>query len=138
MSDIGTFSTPRYGITRALPDVSYDDAILRATEALKANGFGVLTTIDVKATLKKKIDADTRPYIILGACNPKMAYHALQMEGPIGLLLPCNVVVAGDGAGGSVVSAIDPVAMFEVVGRPEISGVAHEVKAMLRAAVEAI
>lgn len=138
MSDIAPIDSPAYGISRHLAGVSFDDAVERATAALKANGFGVLTTIDIQGTLKAKLDADTRPYTILGACNPKMAHRALQAEGGIGLLLPCNVVVAGDGNGGSVVSAIDPVAMFSVVGRDDIEPIAGEVKSMLQAAIDAV
>lgn len=138
MYDIAAFSEPRYGITRHLPGVPYEQAVERATAALAANGFGVLTTIDVQATLKKKIDVDTRPYVILGACNPRMAHKALSAEGGVGLLLPCNVVVTTDGEGGSIVSAVDPIAMFEVVHRPDIEAIAHEVRGMLSAAMDAL
>ena len=136
MSTIPTYDRPKYGLTRTLEGVSYADGIARAKEALKANGFGVLTEIDVKATMKKKIDVDTRDYIILGACNPELAHRALQAEPGIGLLLPCNVVVSSDDAGNAVVSAVDPVAMFGVVGRDEVEPLAKEVRQLLENALE--
>ncbi len=105
---------PAYGHTVRLPGVSFDDARARITEALKAQGFGVLTEIDVKATLKAKLDVDFRRYVILGACNPNLAHKALSTDLGIGLLLPCNVCVWEDDRG-SVVSLIKPEAMFSVV-----------------------
>ncbi|MFW5967758.1 MAG: DUF302 domain-containing protein, partial [Persicimonas sp.] len=87
------FGDPDYGITTTLEGVGYEEAIARVTEALKEEGFGVLTDIDVRKTLKKKLDVEHRNYIILGACNPELAHEALQTEHAIGLLLPCNVVV---------------------------------------------
>ena len=125
------FGDPAYGLTRTLPGVSYTDAIERARTALAAEGFGVLTEIDVKATLKKKIDADFRPYIILGACNPALAFQALSAEPAIGLLLPCNVVVTEDDAGDAIVSAIDPVRMFDLIQQPGVEPLAREVRARL-------
>ena len=95
-------------------DLPYEQAIERVTAALKEEGFGVLTEIDVKATLKKKLDADFRKYVILGACNPPLAYRALSTELEIGLLLPCNVIVYEEN-GGSVLSIVDPVSMLGVV-----------------------
>ncbi len=125
------FGQPNYGITTTMKGVGFEEAIERTTAALKEEGFGVLTNIDIKATLKKKLDVDHRPYAILGACNPPLAHKALTAEAPIGLLLPCNVVVSVDDDGNAVVSAIDPVEMFEVVGREDIQPIAHEVKERL-------
>jgi uncharacterized protein (DUF302 family) len=113
------------GKTKRLPGVSYEDAVGRVTELLQAEGFGVLTEIDVKATLKKKIDADFRPYVILGACNPKLAHRALQADGQIGLLMPCNVVVQAEGDD-TVVSIADPQMMAEFSDAPELCTVAAE------------
>ena len=102
-----------YGFEARL-DVAYEDAIEKVTAALKTEGFGVLTEIDVKATLKKKLDADFRKYVILGACNPNLAYQALGKELDVGLLLPCNVIVYEDDDGSSVVSIMDPMKMMGV------------------------
>lgn len=127
-----TEATVDYGM-RVHLDAPYDEAIERVTEALKAEGFGVLTEIDVKATLKKKLDADFRRYIILGACNPPLAHRALTTELEIGLLLPCNVIVYEDEAGsGSVVSIIDPIIMFSAGLNPALAPVADEATARLR------
>ena len=109
----------------------YEEAIQRVTEELKKEGFGVLTEIDMKATLKKKLDVDYRPYIILGACNPPSAYKALNAELEIGLLLPCNVIVYEDN-GETVVSAVDPVVMLGVVGNPELDAIASDIQARLQ------
>jgi uncharacterized protein (DUF302 family) len=136
MTTITSFGNPTYGLTRTLKGVSYADGVERARQSLQKRGFGVLTEIDVQATLKKKIDADTRPYVILGACNPKLAHQALQAEPAIGLLLPCNVVVSEDDSGNAVVSAIDPVSMFTVVGRPDVEPLAKEVRSLLEQAIE--
>lgn len=119
-------------------DVGFDEAIRRATEALKAQGFGVLTEIDVAATLKTKIGVDFRPYRILGACNPKLAHEALTAEPDIGLMLPCNVVVQDAGAGKTKVSAIDPVASMMAVENPRLREAATHVRGLLRAAIDAI
>ena len=106
----------RYGLRVVVP-LAYEQAVERASEALKAEGFGVLTTIDVKQTLKQKLDREFRKYVILGACNPPLAYKALSAERDIGLLLPCNIVVyAGDAEGTSVVTAMDPVEALRVRG----------------------
>ena len=122
---------PSYAFSKQLDGVSVDDALERVAEALKANGFGVLTKIDVKETLKKKIDVDFRPYVILGACNPKLAHKALQGEPAIGLLLPCNVVVQ-ESEGGSLVSFADPKAMFQLVQDAPIEDVAAEARRLLQ------
>jgi uncharacterized protein (DUF302 family) len=122
-------------ITRELPDTEYDSAVSQVTERLGAEGFGVLTEIDVKATLKKKLDADFRRYIILGACNPTLAHQALTIEPFIGALLPCNVVVMERDGGGSVVFAFKPSEGFKMVDRQEVKGVADEVEARLERAL---
>ena len=130
--------TTRYGFstTVALP---YEAAVARTREELAKEGFGVLTEIDVRATLKKKLDVEFRPYVILGACNPPFAYQALQAERDIGLLLPCNVVVyAGDDAGSSVVAAMDPEAALQLAANDSIGGVATEVKARLERALRRV
>ena len=110
------YGTPTYGITKKLPAGDFDEAVDKVTAALKANGFGVLTKIDMKSTLKTKIDVDLdRPYVILGACNPKLAHKAIQSLPSIGLFLPCNVAVAVDPDDSIVVSVISPEKMFSVV-----------------------
>jgi len=124
-----------YGIEKRL-SIGYDEAVEKVTATLKDEGFGVLTTIDVKATLKAKLDADFKRYVILGACNPKLAYQALTSENDVGLLLPCNVVVY-EADGGSVVAAIDPEAMLSVTGRDDLKPLANEVKTRLARAIEA-
>jgi len=118
-------------------DLPYEQAIERVTAALKEEGFGVLTEIDVKATLKKKLDADFRKYVILGACNPPLAYRALSTELEIGLLLPCNVIVYEEN-GGSVVSIVDPVSMLGVVESPELEPVASQARARLERVARAL
>lgn len=138
MSTIPSLSSTRYSLTAKLHDVGFGDAVGLVKTALASEGFGVLTEIDVQATMKKKLDVETRPYLILGACNPPLAHQALQAEPVIGTLLPCNVVVASDDEGGVVVSAIDPVAMFEVVGRPDIEPLAREVRARLERVLGAL
>jgi len=127
--------TTDYGF-RATLNVPYEEAIEQATSALKEEGFGILTEIDVKATLKKKLDADFQRYVILGACNPKLAYQALQTELEIGLLLPCNVIVYETNEGQSVVSIVDPILMLGVVEKDELEGVANEAKARLSRVVK--
>jgi len=112
-------------------NVSYDEAIQRATAALKEEGFGVLTTIDVKETLKQKLNADFRRYIILGACNPALANRALTADLDVGLLLPCNVIVYEEN-GGSVVSIVDPLAMLSVMKNPALEPIAKEAREKLQ------
>ena len=138
MSSIPPLGTSPYTLELRLPDTPYEQAVTKVVEALKGEGFGVLTEIDVKATLKKKLDEDVRPYIILGACNPPLAHQAMSAEPNIGALLPCNVVVAAHDEGGSSIAAIDPIAMFSVIGRPELEPVAGEVKGRLERVLAAV
>jgi uncharacterized protein (DUF302 family) len=125
-----------YGMSARL-GIPHEQAVEAAKEALKSEGFGVLTEIDVKATLKKKLDVDFRKYIILGACNPPMAYKALSTELEIGLLLPCNVIVYEEGDG-SVVSAIDPIEAMAVVDNPKLKPVAEQVRAKLERVIDSL
>lgn len=118
-------------------DLPYEQAVEKTTAALKEEGFGVLTEIDVKATLKKKLEADFRNYVILGACNPPLAHQALNTELEIGLLLPCNVIVYEED-GGSVVSIVDPISMLGVVENPELDPVASEARSRLQRVIEAL
>ena len=125
----------RYGLRVELP-VGYDEAIERTTAALKGQGFGVLTTIDVQRTLKEKLDHAFRRYVILGACNPPLAERALQAELEVGLLLPCNVIVYEQRPGRSVVSAMAPLAALGIVGdNAALQSVAAEADSRLRAAI---
>ena len=127
-----------YGITRRLRGVKIEDAKARTTAALQSEGFGVLTEIDVQATLKKKLDIEVAPYLILGACNPKLAHAALEQEPGIGLLLPCNVVLAQDGDD-VLVSAASPKAMFSIVeGADGIAAIAEDAEQRLRRAIEKV
>lgn len=118
-------------------DLPFDQAVEKATAALKSHGFGVLTTIDVQSTLKEKIGAEFHPYVILGACNPKMAHQALQADDKIGTMLPCNVIVqARDGK--TEVAAIDPVASMQAVDNRALAAVAGQVREQLKAAIESL
>ena len=110
----------------------FDEAIEKVTEALKNEGFGILTEIDVQATLKKKLNVDFRPYKILGACNPPFAYEALKLEEKIGTMLPCNVIVQEQADGIIEVSAIDPVASMGAIGNPELVVIAEQVQEKLK------
>jgi uncharacterized protein (DUF302 family) len=133
-----TEQTTRYGISASIP-IDYAAAVERTREALAAEGFGVLSEIDVAATLKAKLGVDFRPYVILGACNPALAHRALTAERDIGLLLPCNVIVyAEDDPERSVVAVMDPVEALQLTGREEIRPIAEEVRERLTRALEAV
>ena len=116
----------------------FAQAVQHVTDALANEGFGVLTTIDVRATLKKKLDVDFRPYTILGACNPEFALKALESEDVIGTMLPCNVVVQDIGKGMVEVSAVDPVASMMAVKNPKLSSIASEVRDLLQQVVSGL
>lgn len=116
---------------RTTLNLGYEAALAKVTEALKAEGFGVLTSIDVKETMKKKLDVDFRRYAILGACNPPLAHRALSARPEVGLLLPCNVIVYEEGEG-TVVNIVDPLAMFQFVDAPELASVADEARQRLQ------
>ena len=131
----GRVMTYHFSKTLRLP---FEVAITRATEALKQEGFGILTEIDVQQTLKKKLDVDFRPYRILGACNPPLAYQALQAEDKIGTMLPCNVVVQELGNGTVEVSAVDPVASMTAIENPKLGTVAQTVQAKLRKVIDSL
>lgn len=117
---------------------NFEEAIDKTTEALKEEGFGVLTEIDIKATLKKKLDVDFKKYHILGACNPPSAYKALLAEGHIGLMLPCNVIVQEHEDGTVEVSAVDPVVSMQAIKNKELADVANNVRDMLKKAIDNI
>ena len=122
-------SKQQYGFGTTI-DLTVEQAIERVTAALKEEGFGVLTTIDVAQTMKQKLDVDFEPYVILGACNPQLAHQALQSVHDIGLLLPCNVIVHADGERTRVEIA-DPIAMMRIVGNDKLDAVAHEARSRL-------
>lgn len=128
--------TTHYGFSVKL-DLPYEEAVQRVTAALKAEGFGILTEIDVRATMKQKLDAEFRNYVILGACNPPLAHRALQRNLDVGLMLPCNVIVYQEG-NGAVVAVVDPIAMLDVIRDPGLRPVAEEAKDRLRRAIDAI
>lgn len=119
-------------------DLDFDQAIQRVTEALKAEGFGIISTIDVQDTLKKKIDVDFRPYRILGACNPRLAYEALSIEDKVGTMLPCNVVVQALDDGTTEVAAIDPVASMQAIANPRLEAKAAGVRDKLKKVVDSL
>ncbi len=119
-------------------NLPFDEAIERVTETLKEEGFGILSDIDVKATLKKKLDVDVASYRILGACNPPFAYQALQAEDKIGTMLPCNVIVQERGPHETEISAVDPVASMQAVDNPALEPIAVQVREKLARAVDAV
>ena len=125
-----------YGTSVTLSD-SFDDVTARVKDALAGQGFGVLTEIDVKATMKAKLDEDVDPYLILGACNPALAHRALTVEPSLGLLLPCNVIIRATEAG-TVVEAIDPMTMVQFTGNPQLQSVADEASAKISAALDSL
>jgi uncharacterized protein (DUF302 family) len=116
-------------------NIPFDEAAERVTQELKKEGFGILTDIDVKATLKKKLNVDFKKYRILGACNPPFAYRALQAEDKIGTMLPCNVIIQEHTEGTVEVSAIDPVASMQAIHNPELHDIAQEIQAKLEAVI---
>jgi len=126
----------KYGFSKAV-NLSFDEALAKVTEELKKEGFGVLTTIDVRETLKKKLDVEFPRYTILGACNPLFAYNALQAEEEIGLLLPCNVIVY-EKQGKTRVAAFDPMVMSAILGNRQMEPVVDEVKARLERVIAAM
>jgi uncharacterized protein (DUF302 family) len=119
-------------------NTGFDDAVRHTTEVLKQEGFGIITEIDVKETLKKKINVDFRNYRILGACNPTLAHKALEIEDKVGTMLPCNVVVQDIGGGRIEVAAIDPVASMQAIENPRLKAAAEEVRDKLRKVIEAL
>ena len=123
-----------YYINRVLP-VAFDEVVARTKEALKAEGFGVLTEINVQETLRTKIGVEFPRYVILGACNPSLAHEALQLENKVGTMLPCNVVVRDAGNGQTEVAAIDPVASMQAIDNPELKRAAQQVRAKLERVV---
>lgn len=125
-----------YTFHKTVP-MTFDEAVERTTEELAKRGFGVLTTIDVKATLKKKRDIDFRPYVILGACNPDFAHQALLQEGRVGVMLPCNVIVQ-ERDGAVEVAAVDPIASMSAIDNPALGGIAKQVQGLLREVIEAL
>ncbi len=125
---------PTYALTKRLASTSFEDAVRTATDALKREGFGILTEIDVKETLKRKLDVEFRRYLILGACNPALAHRALSAEPLIGLLLPCNVVIAEEDEG-TTVSIGNPREMFRIVDNPDLDNIVDELEAKLRRVV---
>ncbi len=125
-----------YGFSKNI-NMPYEKAVEKVTEELKKEGFGVLTSIDVKETLKKKIDVDFKKYIILGACNPPLAHKALESEEQLGLLLPCNVIVY-ENNGGATVSFFDPMIMTKLIDNEKLKAVAEEVQSKMKRVYEAV
>ncbi len=126
-----------YYFSAILP-LGFDDAVRRTTDALKAEGFGIITEIDVKETLRKKLGVDFRHYTILGACNPTLAHQALQLEDKVGTMLPCNVVVQDIGGGKVEIAAVDPVASMTSIDNPRLKQLAAEVREGLKRVVASL
>lgn len=126
----------QYYYSKQLRNVSFDEAVEKVSEALKLEGFGILTEIDIKATLKKKLDVDFYNYKILGACNPPFAYKALQVEDKIGTMLPCNVIIQEKLSGQVEVSAVDPSASMQSIENIQLQDIAAEIGAKLKKAIE--
>lgn len=126
-----------YGFGKTV-DMDFDQALTRVTEELKKEGFGILTEIDVKATLKAKLGQDMPPYRILGACNPPFAHRAIEAEPSIGLLLPCNVVVRENEQGGVMIEIMDPKAVLQLVDNPQVVDLAGEVRQRLERVLQAL
>jgi len=126
-----------YHISRTVA-LSFEDAVAKVISGLKGEGFGVLTDIDVRATLKEKLGVDFRKYRILGACNPRFAHEALAIEDRVGVLLPCNVVIQEHEPGRVEVSAVDPLSSMQVVGNPRLKGLGEKVREKLRAVIDAV
>lgn len=130
-SNIDSPAGAAYGFYCKPTDKSFAEVVRRVTDALKTEGFGVLSDIDVQATMKTKLGVDVRPYRILGACNPPLAHRVLTAQPDIGLLLPCNVIVREDDDGSFTVGFMDPVAVMQMTEDPEVAGVANEVRSRL-------
>ena len=127
-----------YGFTTTLTGLSFDEALAKTTAALKTEGFGILSDIDVQRAMKEKLGSDMPPYRILGACNPPLAHRALQAEPDIGLLLPCNVIVREEAPGRIVVGFLDPQTMVSLVGKPGVKAVADGAESRVRRACQAL
>ncbi len=127
----------RYYFSKVL-DASFEEAISKVTEELKKEGFGILTEIDVKTVLKKKLDVDMQSYKILGACNPQFAHKALQLEDKIGTMMPCNVIVQETVEGKVEVAAVDPISSMQAVDNPDLREVAEEVRSKLKKVIESL
>ena len=119
-------------------DMTFDEAISSVKQELQREGFGVLTEIDVKETLKQKLNVDFQRYTILGACNPSFAYEALQLENEVGVMLPCNVIVQEHAGGGVRISAVDPVASMQAIDNPKLKEIADQVRDRLRSVIDAL
>lgn len=127
----------KYYYEKKLKNISFDEAIEKVTDALKEEGFGILTEIDVKETLKKKLNEDFRPYKILGACNPVFAHKALLVEDKIGVMLPCNVIVQ-QGDDGIEVAVVDPVASMQAIDNKDLAGIAIEIQSKLKSVIDSL
>lgn len=127
-----------YYFSKSILNITFDEAVQKVTESLKEEGFGILTEIDIKATLNKKLDVDFYNYKILGACNPPYAYKALLAEDKIGTMLPCNVIVQEKETGHVEVSAVDPTASMQAVGNKDLQTIAHEISAKLQKVIKAL